>query len=129
MIRYEGPKGGPGLWDMLQVTAAIVGQGLGDKVALVTDGRFSGATRGIMIGHVCPEAIVGGPISLVEDGDNILIDIEKQRIDLLVSDKELERRKSMWKAPKPNYKWGALAKYASLVGPASEGAVCQPRFE
>ena len=129
VIRYEGPKGGPGMREMLQVTAAIVGQGLGDKVALVTDGRFSGATRGIMIGHVCPEAIVGGPISLVEDGDNILIDIEKQRIDLLVSDKELERRKSMWKAPKPNYKWGALAKYASLVGPASEGAVCQPRFE
>ncbi len=129
VIRYEGPKGGPGMREMLQVTAAIVGQGLGDKVALVTDGRFSGATRGIMVGHVCPEAIVGGPISLVEDGDNILIDIEKQRIDLLVSDKELDRRKSLWKAPKPNYKWGALAKYASLVGPASEGAVCQPRFE
>lgn len=126
VIRYEGPKGGPGMREMLQVTAAIVGQGLGNKVALVTDGRFSGATRGIMVGHVCPEAAMGGPISLVQEGDEILIDTEKQIIDLSVSEKELARRRSKWKPPEPNYKWGALAKYASLVGSASEGAVCAP---
>ncbi|MGA2874054.1 MAG: dihydroxy-acid dehydratase [Nitrososphaerales archaeon] len=128
VIRYEGPKGGPGMREMLQVTAAIVGQGLGQNVALVTDGRFSGATRGIMIGHVCPEAMVGGPIALVQEGDEIQIDTEKQEINLLVSEKELSRRRAKWKAPKPNYTWGALAKYASLVGSASEGAVCSPRF-
>ncbi len=128
VIRYEGPKGGPGMREMLQVTAAIVGQGLGQKVALVTDGRFSGATRGIMIGHVCPEAMVGGPIALVQEGDEILIDTEEQEINLLVSEKELSRRRAKWKAPKPNYTWGALAKYASLVGSASEGAVCSPKL-
>lgn len=126
IIRYEGPKGGPGMREMLQVTAAIVGQGLGQKVALVTDGRFSGATRGFMVGHVSPEAIVGGPIALVKDGDKILIDAEKQVIDLNVSSKEMSRRRANWKPPTPNYKWGALAKYASLVGSASEGAVCSP---
>ncbi|MGI0090227.1 MAG: dihydroxy-acid dehydratase [Nitrososphaerales archaeon] len=129
VIRYEGPKGGPGMREMLQVTAAIVGQGLGQKVALVTDGRFSGATRGFMVGHVCPEAMVGGPISLVQEGDKIEIDAENQKIDLLVSEKELVNRRSKWKAPEPNYKWGALAKYASLVGSASEGAVCSPRIQ
>ncbi len=128
VIRYEGPKGGPGMREMLQVTAAIVGQGLGEKVALVTDGRFSGATRGIMVGHVSPEAMVGGPIALVQEGDDVLIDIEKQTIDLLVSEKEIAKRRAKWKAPKPNYEWGALAKYASLVGSASDGAVCSPRL-
>jgi dihydroxy-acid dehydratase len=128
VIRYEGPKGGPGMREMLQVTAAIVGQGLGQKVALVTDGRFSGATRGFMVGHVCPEAIVGGPIALVEDGDEISIDADNGRIDLLVTENELSKRKAKWVPPPPNYKWGALAKYASLVGSASEGAVCPPRF-
>lgn len=127
VIRYEGPKGGPGMREMLQVTAAIVGQGLGQKVALVTDGRFSGATRGIMVGHVSPEAMVGGPIALVREGDQISIDADKQVIELMISEKEMAERKSRWKAPRPNYKWGALAKYASLVGSASDGAVCSPR--
>jgi dihydroxy-acid dehydratase len=128
VIRYEGPKGGPGMREMLQVTAAIVGQGLGQNVALVTDGRFSGATRGFMVGHVCPEAMVGGPIALVKEGDEIKIDADAQTIDLTVSPDELTRRKNEWRAPAPNYGWGALAKYASLVGSASEGAVCTPRF-
>jgi len=128
VIRYEGPKGGPGMREMLQVTAAIVGQGLGQDVALVTDGRFSGATRGFMVGHVCPEAMVGGPIGLVEEGDEIEIDADTQTINLLISQKELAKRKKEWKAPAPNYEWGALAKYASLVGSASEGAVCAPKF-
>ena len=128
VIRYEGPKGGPGMREMLQVTAAIVGQGLGEKVALVTDGRFSGATRGIMVGHISPEAMVGGPIALIHDGDEIQIDTEKQEINLLVSEKEISARRAKWTAPKPNYTWGALAKYASLVGSASEGAVCSPRL-
>lgn len=126
VIRYEGPKGGPGMREMLAVTAAIVGQGLGQKVALVTDGRFSGATRGLMVGHVSPEAMVGGPISLVEDGDEIEIDATRGRLDILVSKTELQKRKKGWKAPKKRYDWGALAKYASLVGSASEGAVCYP---
>ncbi|MHB1867638.1 MAG: dihydroxy-acid dehydratase [Nitrososphaerales archaeon] len=128
VIRYEGPKGGPGMREMLQVTAAIVGQGLGEKVALVTDGRFSGATRGIMVGHISPEAMVGGPIALVKEADEIQIDTEKQEINLLVSEKEIAKRRAKWTAPKPNYTWGALAKYASLVGSASEGAVCSPRL-
>lgn len=128
VIRYEGPKGGPGMREMLQVTAAIVGQGLGQDVALVTDGRFSGATRGFMVGHVCPEAMSGGPIALVQDGDEIRIDADAQTIDLVLSQKELAKRKKEWKPPPPNYEWGALAKYASLVGPASEGAVCSPTF-
>ncbi len=128
VIRYEGPKGGPGMREMLQVTAALVGQGLGQKVGLATDGRFSGATRGIMVGHISPEAFVGGPIALVKEGDEIVIDTESQKIDLLVSKAELGRRKSKWKAPPPNYSWGALAKYASLVGSASEGAVCSPKM-
>ncbi|HXQ93355.1 MAG TPA: dihydroxy-acid dehydratase [Nitrososphaerales archaeon] len=128
VIRYEGPKGGPGMREMLQVTAAIVGEGLGQDVALVTDGRFSGATRGFMVGHICPEAMVGGPIGLVEEGDEIEIDADAQTINLIVPQKELARRKKEWKAPAPNYEWGALAKYASLVGSASEGAVCTPKF-
>ncbi len=128
VIRYEGPKGGPGMREMLAVTAALVGQGLGHKVALVTDGRFSGATRGFMVGHVSPEAAHGGPIALVKEGDEIEIDAEKGKIDLLVSPSELSKRKSVWKPAVPKYKWGALAKYASLVGSASEGAVCYPKF-
>jgi dihydroxy-acid dehydratase len=126
VIRYEGPKGGPGMREMLSVTAAIVGEGLGQSVALVTDGRFSGATRGLMVGHVCPEAMVGGPISLVKNGDEIEINTENGRLDLNVSKNELSERKANWKPPKPKYEWGALAKYASLVGSASEGAVCHP---
>jgi dihydroxy-acid dehydratase len=123
VIRYEGPKGGPGMREMLAVTAAIVGQGLGEKVALITDGRFSGATRGFMIGHVAPEAMVGGPIALVKEYDEIVIDMQKSRIDLVISERELSRRLKKWKPIKPRYKAGALAKYALLVGSASKGAV------
>src|SRR5919107_4131595 len=123
VIRYEGPKGGPGMREMLAVTAAIVGQGLGEKVAMVTDGRFSGATRGFMIGHVAPEAMVGGPIALVTDDDQIIIDMQKSRIDLMVSEGELRKRIKKWKPIKPRYTTGALAKYALLVESASEGAV------
>ena len=126
VIRYEGPKGGPGMREMLATTAALVGQGLGKKVALVTDGRFSGGTRGIMVGHVAPEAFVGGPIALVKDDDEILINIENNSIDLHVSSEELERRKKEWTPPKPNYTTGALAKYASLVGSAADGAITKP---
>jgi dihydroxy-acid dehydratase len=123
VIRYEGPKGGPGMREMLAVTAAVVGQGLGEKVAMVTDGRFSGATRGFMIGHVAPEAMVGGPISLVKEYDQIIIDMQKSRIDLMVSKGELRKRIKKWKPIKPRYTAGALAKYAMLVESASEGAV------
>lgn len=126
VIRYEGPKGGPGMREMLAVTAAIVGQGLGEKVAMVTDGRFSGATRGFMIGHVAPEAFVGGNIALVNDGDEILIDTETNAINLLIPNEELERRRSKWTPRKPNYESGALAKYASLVGSAAQGAITSP---
>jgi dihydroxy-acid dehydratase len=123
VIRYEGPKGGPGMREMLAVTAAIVGQGLGEKVAMITDGRFSGATRGFMIGHIAPEAMVGGPIALVKEHDQIVIDMQKSRIDLMVSERELTRRHKKWKPIKPRYKVGVLAKYALLVGSASEGAL------
>ena len=126
VIRYEGPKGGPGMREMLAVTAALVGQGLGDKVSMVTDGRFSGATRGFMIGHVSPEAMVGGPISLVKDGDLIDIDVKKGIVDLLISKAEFKRREKKWKPIKPHYTTGVLAKYASLVNSASEGAITRP---
>ncbi len=126
VIRYEGPKGGPGMREMLSVTAALVGQGLGEKVAMVTDGRFSGATRGFMVGHVSPEAMVGGPIGVIKEGDEIIIDINKGKIDLLISKDELNRRMKKWKPIKPHYTNGALAKYASLVGSASEGAITIP---
>ena len=126
IIRYEGPKGGPGMREMLAVTAALVGQGLGTEVAIVTDGRFSGATRGIMIGHVSPEAMTGGPISLVKKGDRIMIDLTKSKIDLMVSKKELARRKKSWHPVKPRYKTGVLAKFALLTRSASEGAVTIP---
>lgn len=123
VIRYEGPKGGPGMREMLAVTAALVGQGLGEKVAMVTDGRFSGATRGFMIGHVSPEAMVGGPISLVKDHDQIVIDTLKGKVDLMISKTELNKRKKKWKPIKPHYRRGAIAKYSSLVRSASDGAV------
>jgi dihydroxy-acid dehydratase len=126
VIRYEGPKGGPGMREMLAVTAALVGQGLGEKVAMVTDGRFSGATRGFMIGHVAPEAYVGGNIALVQDGDIIEIDTETNKIDLHITSDEMENRRKSWKPRKPNYESGALAKYASLVGSAAQGAVTSP---
>ena len=126
VIRYEGPKGGPGMREMLAVTAALVGQGLGEKVSMVTDGRFSGATRGFMIGHVSPEAMVGGPISLVKDGDLIDIDVKKGIINLLISKAEFKRREKKWKPIKPHYKTGVLAKYASLVNSAAEGAITRP---
>ncbi len=126
VIRYEGPRGGPGMREMLSTTAAIVGQGLGEKVAMVTDGRFSGATRGFMIGHVAPEAMVGGPIAFVKEGDQISIDTVTSKIDLLVSKAELARRAKKWKPIKPHYKSGALAKYASLVQSAAEGAITVP---
>jgi dihydroxy-acid dehydratase len=129
IIRYEGPRGGPGMREMLSVTAALVGQGLGEKVAMVTDGRFSGATRGFMIGHVSPEAMLGGPIALVKNGDSIRIDIKKGKIDLDLSKTELGRREKKWKPLKPHYKTGALAKYASLVSSASEGAITRPIIE
>ena len=126
VIRYEGPKGGPGMREMLSVTAALVGQGLGEKVALVTDGRFSGATRGFMVGHITPEAMAGGPISLVKDGDKIMIDTIKGKIDLMVSKSEINKRMKKWRPIKPHYTKGVLAKYASLVSSASVGAITLP---
>lgn len=123
VIRYEGPKGSPGMPEMLAVTAAVAGAGLGEEVALITDGRFSGATKGYSVGHVAPEAFVGGPIALVRDGDEIVIDAANRRLDLLVEAAELERRRATWSPPAPRYERGALAKYARLVGSASRGAV------
>lgn len=126
VIRYMGPRGAPGMPEMLKVTAAIVGAGLGESVALVTDGRFSGATRGIMVGHVAPEAYVGGPIAAVRDGDEILIDGDRGRIDLLVDEGEVKERLSRWRPPERGLK-GLLAKYSMLVSQASEGAVTAAR--
>jgi dihydroxy-acid dehydratase len=123
VIRYEGPKGGPGMREMLGVTAALVGAGLGESVALLTDGRFSGATRGLMIGHVAPEAAVGGPIALVRDGDTIVIDVNARRLDVEVEEEELARRRAAWRPPAPKYTVGAFAKYARLVSSAADGAV------
>jgi dihydroxy-acid dehydratase len=123
VIRYEGPKGSPGMPEMLAVTAAVAGAGLGAEVALVTDGRFSGATKGYSVGHIAPEAFVGGPIALVHEGDEVVIDAFNRRLDVAVDDAELERRRAGWKAPEPRYTSGALAKYAKLVGSASKGAV------
>jgi dihydroxy-acid dehydratase len=123
VIRYEGPKGGPGMREMLNPTSAICGMGLGESVALITDGRFSGATRGAAIGHICPEAAMGGLIALVQDGDRIAIDIPNCKIDLLVSDEELAVRRAAWVCPEPKVKTGYLARYAKMVAPASEGAI------
>ncbi len=127
VIRYEGPKGGPGMREMLSPTAALVGAGLGDAVGLVTDGRFSGGTYGLVVGHVAPEAAVGGPIALVAEGDPITIDAEERRLTLAVSDGDLERRRRAWRPPPPKYTSGVLAKYAALVSSASLGAVTDPR--
>jgi dihydroxy-acid dehydratase len=123
VIRYEGPKGSPGMPEMLAVTAAVAGAGLGKDVALITDGRFSGATKGYSVGHIAPEAFVGGPIALIEEGDRIVIDADARRIDLQVDDATLAARREAWKAPEPRYTSGALAKYAKLVGSADHGAV------
>ena len=124
VIRYEGPKGGPGMREMLGVTAALYGQGLGEKVGLITDGRFSGATHGLMVGHVSPEAAAGGPIAIIKNGDKITIDAINQIINVNLTDEEIEKRTENWILPEPRYKWGVLSKYAKLVSSASEGAVC-----
>jgi dihydroxy-acid dehydratase len=126
VIRYEGPKGGPGMREMLGVTAAIMGEGLGNDVALLTDGRFSGATRGLMVGHVAPEAAVGGPIAAVEDGDMIVIDVKNRKLEVEVDEKTIRERLLKWKAPEARYKKGVFAKYVSLVTSASEGAITRP---
>jgi len=123
VIRYEGPRGGPGMREMLQVTAALVGAGLGDSVALLTDGRFSGATHGLMAGHVAPEAAVGGPIAAIRDGDTVVFDLPKRTLSVEVTDAELQKRLAAWKAPKPHYTHGVMAKYALLVSSSSLGAI------
>jgi dihydroxy-acid dehydratase len=128
VIRYEGPKGGPGMQEMLAPTAALIGQGLGESVGLITDGRFSGGTWGMVVGHVAPEAYVGGPIALVQEGDSITVDAHKRLIQLNVPDDELARRRAAWKQPAPRYKRGLMAKYMKLVSTASKGAVTD-RFE
>jgi dihydroxy-acid dehydratase len=128
VIRYEGPRGGPGMREMLGVTGAIVGAGLGETVALLTDGRFSGATRGLMVGHVAPEAALGGPIAALQEGDSIIIDIEARRLDVELSDSEIAARLANWVEPAPYYTSGVFAKYAALVSSASEGAITQPRL-
>ncbi len=125
VIRYEGPKGGPGMREMLAITAALVGQGLGDQVALVTDGRFSGATRGLMVGHVSPEAWDGGPLALVRDGDEVTVDVPRRVLSVALSKATLAGRARTWRRPRPRYASGALAKYARLVGSAAQGAVCE----
>ena len=126
VIRYEGPKGGPGMREMLGVTAAIVGQGLGESVALITDGRFSGATRGLMVGHVAPEAFVGGPIAVLRDGDMLTIDVAAGRVDVDLPDAEIAARLRSWSPPPPRYTHGVFAKYVTLVSSAAEGAVTRP---
>ena len=123
VIRYEGPKGGPGMREMLGPTAAIMGRGLGDKVALITDGRFSGGTHGFVVGHITPEAHVGGPLALVNEGDTIVIDAENKTLSVEVSDQELAQRKKDYVPKAPRYKYGVLAKFAKLVNSASQGAV------
>jgi dihydroxy-acid dehydratase len=125
VIRYEGPAGGPGMREMLHVTAALVGEGLGDEVALITDGRFSGATHGLMVGHIAPEAFRGGPIAHVRDGDSVVIDVEKRELVLEVDEEEIARRAAEWSQPAPRYERGVFAKYAATVGSASEGATTQ----
>jgi dihydroxy-acid dehydratase len=124
VIRYEGPKGGPGMREMLAVTAALSGQGMDEDVALITDGRFSGATRGFTVGHISPEAAVGGAIALIQEGDTISIDIPNRKIQLEVNEEELQRRLSQWTPRETKHTAGALAKYARLVSSAARGAVC-----
>jgi dihydroxy-acid dehydratase len=128
VIRYEGPRGGPGMREMLGVTGALVGEGLGESVALLTDGRFSGATRGLMVGHVAPEAARGGPIAALREGDRVVFDIEARRLEAELSDQEIKKRLANWREPEPRYKSGVFAKYAALVSSASEGAVTQVDF-
>jgi dihydroxy-acid dehydratase len=123
VIRYEGPKGGPGMREMLSPSAALIGLGLGKDVALLTDGRFSGGSHGIMVGHICPEAFEGGPIALIKTGDEIVIDPENKTLSVNLTDKELEDRKKDWKQPAPKYTRGVLSKYIKSVKPASYGAV------
>ena len=123
VVRHEGPVGGPGMREMLGVTALIYGQGMGERVALLTDGRFSGATRGMCVGHIAPEAAVGGPLALVRDGDTVRVDAPARRLDLLVDEAELARRRAAWRPPAPRHAAGVLAKYARLVGGADEGAL------
>ena len=123
VIRYEGPVGGPGMREMLSVTAAIVGQGLGPSVMLLTDGRFSGGTRGLMIGHIAPEAALGGPIGLLQEGDTIEVNVQERRLDVLLSESELDERRANWTSPQPHYESGVMAKYAKLVSQADDGGV------
>ena len=126
VIRNEGPKGGPGMREMLSVTGAIVGEGLGSSVALLTDGRFSGATHGLMAGHVSPEAALGGPIAAVRDGDMIRFDVKERVLEVEISDEVIRQRMKEWKAPQPRYPTGVFAKYAALVSSASQGAITRP---
>jgi len=128
VIRYEGPRGGPGMREMLGVTAALVGQGLGETVALLTDGRFSGATRGLMAGHVAPEAAHRGPIAALRDGDTVTFDIENRTLSVDLPPEELEARLAQWSEPEPRFATGVMAKYAALVSSASEGAVTDPKL-
>jgi dihydroxy-acid dehydratase len=123
VIRYEGPVGGPGMQEMLSVTGALVGEGLGEQVALLTDGRFSGGTHGLMLGHVAPEAAVGGPIALVEEGDMIVVDVDRRELNVEVDETVLAERRARWTPPAPRYTSGAMAKYAALVSSAAEGAI------
>jgi dihydroxy-acid dehydratase len=126
VIRYEGPKGGPGMREMLAVTGAMKGAGRGGDCALITDGRFSGGTHGFCIGHIAPEAVDGGPIAFVADGDRITIDVPSRKVDLEVDPSDIEARKANWKLPEPRYTHGVLAKYARLVTGAEKGAVTEP---
>jgi dihydroxy-acid dehydratase len=126
VIRYEGPRGGPGMREMLSVTGALVGAGLGESVALLTDGRFSGATHGFMAGHVAPEAVNGGPIAIVADGDTIEFDLPKRSLNVDIADAEIQRRMATWKAPAPRFSTGVMAKYALMVSSAAQGAVTTP---
>src|SRR5207244_11956292 len=126
VIRYEGPVGGPGMREMLGVTGALVGEGLGDAVALITDGRFSGATHGLMVGHIAPEAARGGPLAALRDGDIVVVDVSTRQLNVELSEDEIARRLKDWRPPTPRYAQGVFAKYAALVSSASEGAVTRP---
>jgi dihydroxy-acid dehydratase len=126
VIRYEGPVGGPGMREMLGVTGALVGEGLGDSVALITDGRFSGATHGLMVGHIAPEAARGGPIAALRDGDTVTVDVAKRQLNVELPEAEIAQRLKAWRAPEPRYATGVFAKYAALVSSASEGAITRP---
>ncbi|HEU0335034.1 MAG TPA: dihydroxy-acid dehydratase, partial [Gaiellaceae bacterium] len=129
VIRYEGPHGGPGMREMLHVTGAIVGEGLSDSVALITDGRFSGATHGFMVGHVAPEASKRGPIAALREGDIVVLDVDRRELNVELADEEIAARLAGWVEPEPRYRRGALANYATLVSSASEGAVTVSRYE